>query len=43
MAPLEIGTLYYVEEAIYKAEKAVHWMVSVGEVSIMSPMETYDM
>ena len=22
MAPLEIGTLYYVEEAIYKAEKA---------------------
>lgn len=43
MAPLEIGTLYYVEEAIYKAEKAVHWMVRVGEVSITSPMETYDM
>lgn len=23
MAPIEIGTLYYVEEAIYKAEKAL--------------------
>jgi len=43
MAPLEIGTLYYVEEAIYKAEKAVHWMFRVGEISITSPMETYDM
>jgi len=39
MAPLEIGTLYYVEEAIYKAEKA---LVTAKFAGLSMPTKKFD-
>jgi len=39
MAPLEIGTLYYVEEAIYKAEKA---LVTAKFAGLSIPTKKFD-